>query len=98
MTAHLLVVAGRERGKLKAFLADTLTTVNCVIENYSESRHTGARPTNARPDLILLDLSLPDDKGLRICRDLYYSGVRAPVLLLSANEAEGRGGTILQEP
>ncbi|MGI8840680.1 MAG: response regulator transcription factor [Caulobacteraceae bacterium] len=46
-----------------------------------------------RPDLILLDVDLPDMNGREACRLLRNSGVSAPVIMLTA--AAGEADTIL---
>ncbi len=46
-----------------------------------------------RPDLILLDLDLPDQNGREVCRLLRAGGVTAPVIMLTA--ADGETETIL---
>lgn len=42
------------------------------------------------PDLILMDIMLPDGNGLEMCRDLYAdkSAAHIPVVLMSAHTAE----------
>ncbi len=47
----------------------------------------------SRPDLVLLDLDLPDINGHEVCRRLRQAGVGAPVIMLTA--AEGEADTIL---
>jgi DNA-binding response OmpR family regulator len=49
--------------------------------------------TERRPDLILLDLDLPDNNGREVCRLLRDAGVTAPVIMLTA--ADGETETIL---
>jgi len=39
-----------------------------------------------RPDLVLLDLLLPDLDGLELCRRLRRSGDRVPILMLTARD------------
>ncbi len=38
-----------------------------------------------RPELIILDLNLPDISGLKICREARRIGVKAPILVLSGD-------------
>ena len=42
----------------------------------------------ATPDLVLLDLVLPDTSGFDICRDIRGAGYRMPVIILSAKNEE----------
>lgn len=50
----------------------------------------GADPTNPdfMPDLIVLDLMLPEINGLDICRLLRYQGNIVPILVISAKGSE----------
>lgn len=43
-----------------------------------------SRMREERPDLIILDLSLPDGYGLNLCRQLRGEGFQPPILILSA--------------
>ena len=52
-----------------------------------------AAALDRRPDLILLDLDLPDMNGREVCRALREAGVAAPVIMLTA--ADGETETIL---
>ncbi len=45
-----------------------------------------ARSTN--PDLIILDIRLPDISGFEICRTLRQEGKRQPILMLTARDEE----------
>ncbi len=49
--------------------------------------------TTSRPDLILLDVDLPDMNGREACRLLRAAGINAPVIMLTA--AAGESDTIL---
>jgi len=42
---------------------------------------------SAPPDLIVLDLMLPDIDGLEVCRQLRAAGAKEPVLMLTARDA-----------
>ncbi len=43
---------------------------------------------SVHPDLVLLDLMMPDISGFDICRDIRRSGNRVPVVILSAKHDE----------
>src|SRR2546430_16688688 len=38
-----------------------------------------------KPDLVLLDIMLPDVSGVDICRDIREAGLREPIIHLTAN-------------
>src|SRR5215218_1954084 len=42
----------------------------------------------SRPDLILLDVDLPDMDGRQVCRRLREEGVRNPVIMLTGAAAD----------
>ena len=65
----------------------------CEKEGYevieAENGTEGLRLTDsAHPDLILLDLMLPDISGFDVCREIRKSGSRVPVVILSAKTEE----------
>jgi DNA-binding response OmpR family regulator len=47
-----------------------------------------AKVESFRPDIILLDLMLPDISGFDVCRDIRRSGTKVPILILSAKTEE----------
>lgn len=46
------------------------------------------RALSGRPDLILLDVMLPDGDGFSLCRDLRSRGIETPILFLTAYDEE----------
>src|SRR5207245_517267 len=42
----------------------------------------------SKPDLILLDIMLPDVSGFDVCRDIRKAGLRVPIITLSAKTEE----------
>lgn len=42
----------------------------------------------ANPDLILLDIQMPDGNGVEICKRLRREGFAKPIIMLTANNAE----------
>lgn len=66
---------------------------NLEIEGYdvmvAENGETGlAQASEWNPDLIILDLMLPDLDGYRVLQHLRKSGVMTPVLILTARGEE----------
>ena len=66
---------------------------NLEVEGYEVVvAHTGATALRAaaseRPDLVLLDLMLPDTDGYQVLRALREQGVETPVLILTARGEE----------
>ena len=53
----------------------------------ADGRDALARPRPTRPDLIVLDVMLPDLDGFEVCRRLRAEGDRTPVLFLTARDA-----------
>jgi DNA-binding response OmpR family regulator len=65
----------------------------CEKEGYSvQEAENGtdalARLDSFRPDIVLLDLMLPDISGFDVCRDIRRAGSRVPILILSAKSEE----------
>ncbi|HEY0411034.1 MAG TPA: response regulator transcription factor [Candidatus Dormibacteraeota bacterium] len=65
----------------------------CEQEGYAvQEAETGTQALTAlesfRPDIILLDLMLPDISGFDICRDIRRTGSKVPILILSAKTEE----------
>ncbi|GAA4609851.1 response regulator transcription factor [Actinoallomurus liliacearum] len=73
------------------YLADLVATALRYEGFESAVAGTGAealaRVTALRPDLIVLDVMLPDGSGLDTCRRLRREGCEAPVVFLTARDA-----------
>jgi DNA-binding response OmpR family regulator len=46
-------------------------------------------------DVIILDLGLPDMKGIEVCRHIRSVGIQAPILVLTANEEAAQKVSLL---
>src|SRR3954465_2125933 len=79
---------------LVAALRRGLTAEGFAVEVTSDGREGLWRGREGGYDLILLDIMLPGANGYRVCAELRRSGVRTPILMLTAkdgdlDEAEG---------
>jgi DNA-binding response OmpR family regulator len=79
---------------LRELLAEQLQLHEEFDAAVAATASEGARAAKeSRPDLILLDVDLPDMNGREACRLLRNNGVSAPVIMLTA--ASGEADTIL---
>ncbi|MGH7685258.1 MAG: response regulator [Candidatus Dormibacteria bacterium] len=67
--------------------------LTCETEGYTvheADRGASVLPSidTFRPDIVLLDLMLPDLSGFDVCRDIRAAGHRFPVVILSAKSEE----------
>jgi two-component system, OmpR family, response regulator len=79
---------------LVAALRRGLTAEGFSVEVAHDGREGLWRGREGGYDLILLDIMLPGVNGYRLCAELRHSGVRTPILMLTAkdgdlDEAEG---------
>ena len=79
---HILVVD--DDAEIRSLLARYLGGQGFRVSAAQDRRDCLARVADARPDLIVLDVMLPDGTGLEICRSLQDQRPRIPVILLTA--------------
>ena len=82
--AHLLVVDDEEN--LRSMLAAALRHHGFRISTASDGRSGLAAIAAERPDLVVLDVMMPDIDGFEVCRRLRAEGDRTPVLFLTARD------------
>ena len=76
-----------------AYLRATLRQ-QLVVEGFHEIFEIGVIADldnmliNANPDLILLDVEMPDGNGIDICQRLRQNGFAKPIVMLTAKGAE----------
>lgn len=58
----------------------------CAVATASTGRDALRRAENDRPDLIVLDVMLPDIDGFEVCRRLRAGGDEVPVIFLTAKD------------
>jgi two-component system response regulator RegX3 len=64
-----------------------LTVEGFVVVAASTITQARALMTSSKPDLVLLDIMLPDGSGIDYCREIYDTS-RTPVIMVSARTSE----------
>lgn len=82
-----LVLIAEDEFKLAAVLADYLTAAGYDSLHESDGDNVVPAAVCAKPDLILLDLMLPNRDGIDICRDL-RTFTNTPVIMVTARVEE----------
>ena len=85
MKAQLLLVDDEEN--LRSMLDAALRHSGFAVHAVGSGRAALAAVPEVRPDLIVLDVMLPDLDGFDVCRRLRQEGDRTPVLFLTARDA-----------
>src|SRR5207302_7004694 len=95
--ARILVVEDDENVRFVTVAALRLASFDVAeVPNGREALHRLSEPSTL-PDLIVLDVMLPDLDGFEMCRRMRSDGVDAPVVFLTARDATAdrlRGLTI----
>jgi DNA-binding response OmpR family regulator len=73
---------------MRAGLADNLELEGYQVVSAATLREGREAALNHRPDLIILDLMLPDGDGVSLCRQLRLQGYRQPIIMLTARAEE----------
>lgn len=71
---------------LAAGLREALRHEGMSVNHVASGREALAAVRSDAPDIVILDLGLPDQDGLEVLRALRASGQRLPVLLLTARD------------
>src|ERR671916_1206674 len=72
---------------LRSMLQAALQHNGYDVHPVAGGREAMAAVPEVRPDLIVLDVMLPDLDGFEVCRRLRSEGVRTPVLFLTARDS-----------
>ena len=82
---HLLIVDDEDN--LRSMLAAALQHHGFTVTTADNGRVALDMITKERPDLVLLDVMMPDLDGFEVCRRLRQEGNRTPVLFLTARDS-----------
>lgn len=81
-TAHILLVDD-DPGILE-LLSKYFRTQGFEITEATSIADFKAKLAETSPDMVVLDIMLPDGSGLETCRELRTAGVKTPIILLTA--------------
>lgn len=84
MPSKLLIVDDEDN--LRSMLAAALQHHGYEVTTAENGRQALEMIPNERPDLVLLDVMMPDLDGFEVCRRLRFEGNRTPVLFLTARD------------
>ncbi len=87
MTAHILLV--EDEVKLARFVELELGSEGYQISVVHDGMSGLTLAREASPELVILDWMLPGMTGVEICRRLRATGMKAPVILLTARDEVG---------
>jgi len=73
--------------QIAELMRDFLEAEGFLVRHAANGRETNEQLKRARPDLVLLDVVLPDESGFEICRRLRADSA-VPVLFLSARDSD----------
>jgi DNA-binding response OmpR family regulator len=85
MTRILLV---EDEPAIAAGIRDDLAFEGYVVDVATDGEEAFARGLHGNYDLIVLDIMLPGRDGFSVCRELRSSGIRTPVIMLTARSQE----------
>jgi two-component system OmpR family response regulator len=75
-----------DEDNLRSMLEAALRHLGFEVHPVANGRDALAAVPLARPDLIVLDVMLPDLDGFEVCRRLRVEGTKTPVLFLTARD------------
>jgi two-component system KDP operon response regulator KdpE len=91
---HARVLVVEDEADIRRFVRLTLESEGCEVFEADTLQRALIEAGTRRPDLIVLDLGLPDGDGVDLIRDVRgWSGV--PIVVLSARSSEGDKVTAL---
>jgi DNA-binding response OmpR family regulator len=79
------ILLAEDDAQLAAVLTDTLLADGLWVTRVGNGLDAVARATQGGFDLLLLDLALPGQNGLDVCRQLRERGLTLPILILTAS-------------
>lgn len=85
VSERILVVEDEE--EIARFLERRLRYEGYAVEVAGDGETALARVYDAPPDLVLLDLTLPDIDGIVVTREIRASNIEVPIIMVTARDA-----------
>ncbi len=82
-----LVLVIDDEPQIRRAVRDALRDVTAKVDEAANGAEGVSAATSARPDLIVLDLGLPDMAGVDVCREIRRRSA-VPIIVLSARHSE----------
>jgi DNA-binding response OmpR family regulator len=86
MQGTILLV--EDEAAIAAFVQTALEREGFAVEVVEDGRQALARVNQALPDLMILDLMLPDVDGLEVCRAVRRMPTYVPIIMLTARDED----------
>ena len=96
MSGNRTILVVDDEPQIHRFLRPTLTAAGFVVESALTGREALQRLGKTAPEIVLLDLGLPDMEGLEVLRTLRRTST-VPVVILSARDSESEKVAALDE-
>ena len=84
MSSHKLVLLVEDEATLRRIIARNLVVRGHRVVEADSARAALARLNEDKPDLLLLDINLPDRSGWDVLREMRRQGRNVPVVIVSA--------------
>ncbi len=82
------ILIAEDDAHIRRGLADALESEGYAVFLAGDGRETLARVAKDKPDLILLDIMMPEKNGYDVCRELRQAGHTVPIVMLTAKGEE----------
>ncbi|QEV42752.1 DNA-binding response regulator [Streptomyces nodosus] len=83
VAGHTVLVV-EDDPSIRTLLTSALTAAGYTVASAADGQEAMTEAGSRRPDLIVLDVMLPDTDGFQLTRDLRAQGTYTPVLFLTA--------------
>jgi len=91
-TAPLRALVADDDRSLRDLVRTILEGAGMEVEEATTGRSARAGVAASQPDVVVLDLGLPDEDGLTLCRDLKSARPDIPVIVLTGRDAAAAEG------